>query len=179
MKLYIKPDDDVIKNLYENHSTYNPGDSGLDLFCPDRVIIPAKTTKIVNLKIKCEAFSIDYDKEFLKVNKYISESTTLEELKETVNNIKLTEQNCSFYLLARSSISNTPLIFKNSVGVMDAGYRGHVKAAFYNLSDEDYIITPLQRLVQICSPDLKQIKFEVVNTLSDTQRGEGGFGSTN
>ena len=67
----------------------------------------------------------------------------------------------------------------NSVGIIDAGYRGNIMVAVDNISDEVYVIEKGQRLFQICSPVLANITFELVNSLSETSRGEGGFGSTN
>ena len=67
----------------------------------------------------------------------------------------------------------------NSVGIIDAGYRGTIMAAVDNTSDEVYTVRPGQRLFQICGPTLEPVSFELTNTLSETSRGEGGFGSTN
>ena len=51
----ILPDNQEVAELYENHSTYHEGDSGLDLFCPETITInPGETVKI-NLQINCEA----------------------------------------------------------------------------------------------------------------------------
>ena len=45
-----------VAELYQNHSTYHQGDSGLDVFFPDEINVGAKETKLINLKIKCEAW---------------------------------------------------------------------------------------------------------------------------
>lgn len=87
-------------------------------------------------------------------------------------------KNVSYYLYPRSSISKTPLRMANSVGIIDAGYRGPLIAAVENTSNEVYEVHRGERLFQICSPTLEPITFELVNRLSDTTRGEGGFGST-
>ena len=86
--------------------------------------------------------------------------------------------NVSYYMYPRSSLSKTDLRFANSVGIIDAGYRGNLRGAFDNIRDEPYVIQKGQRLLQICSPTLGPIKMTLVNTLSETSRGEGGFGST-
>jgi dUTP pyrophosphatase len=80
----------------------------------------------------------------------------------------------AFYLYPRSSISNTPLRLANSVGIIDSGYRGSMIACF----DGTYSIKKFQRLVQVCTPTLEPMTVRIVNSLSDTERGEGGFGST-
>ena len=81
-------------------------------------------------------------------------------------------------LVPRSSISKTPLRMANSIGIIDAGYRGEIMAAVDNISDEDYMISPGDRLFQLVHPTLYPIHASVESNLSDTERGEGGFGST-
>jgi len=61
----------------------------------------------------------------------------------------------SYWMLPRSSISKTPLRLSNSVGLIDAGYRGNLMAMVDNHSDEDYIIEEKQRLFQIATGDLR------------------------
>jgi dUTP pyrophosphatase len=88
----------------------------------------------------------------------------------------------SYYLYARSSISKTPLIVHNSVGIIDAGYRGEILGAVINVLGPDYIVSTGDRLFQICAPNLGKIKVQIVdsitNPLDETARGGGGFGST-
>jgi len=91
-------------------------------------------------------------------------------------------------LLPRSSISNTPFRLANSIGLIDSGYRGEVKAATdvnrnlaINYIDEVYIVNTGARLFQICRPTFISWKHVVlVNVLPVAQdnRGAGGFGST-
>ena len=88
-------------------------------------------------------------------------------------------RNCSFWMLPRSSVATkTPLILANSVGLIDAGYRGELKAVFYNTSNTAYVVDEGTRLIQICGASLMPVSFELVDTLSETSRGEGGYGST-
>ena len=84
-----------------------------------------------------------------------------------------------FYLYPRSSISKTPLMLANHVGIIDSGYRGNIITAVRNLSMYPYQIDKHQRLFQICHASLRPFYVELVNELDDTKRGEGGFGSTN
>ena len=83
-----------------------------------------------------------------------------------------------YFLFPRSSISKTPLRLANSVGIIDYGYRGDIMASVDNISDEDYIIEKGTRLFQLCAPDLKSINVSVVDILSESERGDGGFGSS-
>ena len=57
MKLLLNPVSALVKNIYKEHKHYNPGDSGIDLFMPNDLIINAGDTVIVDLEIKCEAFT--------------------------------------------------------------------------------------------------------------------------
>ena len=84
----------------------------------------------------------------------------------------------SFMLVPRSSISKTPLRMSNSIGIIDSGYRGEIMSSVDNISNEDYMITPGQRLFQIIHPTLYPFNTDVVKELSETERGDGGFGST-
>ena len=83
-----------------------------------------------------------------------------------------------YLLMARSSISKTPLRLSNSVGLIDAGYRGEIMAAVDNIKDYSYTVEKGQRLFQLVSINGEAIHFNLANTLSDTSRGDGGFGST-
>ena len=84
----------------------------------------------------------------------------------------------SYMLVPRSSIYKTPLRMANSIGIIDAGYRGEIMAAVDNTSDDDYMVSPGERLFQLVHPTLYPIHAEVVKELSDSERGDGGFGST-
>ena len=84
----------------------------------------------------------------------------------------------AFYIYPRSSISKTPLRLANSVGIVDSGYRGNLMLALDNIKQTPYTIQKGQRLAQICSPRLSPIFFSIVESLSETERGSGGFGST-
>ena len=66
----------------------------------------------------------------------------------------------------------------NCVGTIDEDYRGEVCVAVVNISNEEYTIQPEERIAQMVITKYEQAKIEVVDNLSDTERGEGGFGST-
>lgn len=66
----------------------------------------------------------------------------------------------------------------NCVGTVDEDYRGEVCVGVVNLSNEEYTIQPDERIAQMIIAKVEQAKIEVVTELSDTARGEGGFGST-
>jgi dUTP pyrophosphatase len=81
-------------------------------------------------------------------------------------------------LFPRSSISNSGLILTNSVGVIDSGYRGEIKFRFKHIPDTSFYKVG-DRIGQLIIMPYPQIEFEEVQELSSTERGEGGFGSTN
>ncbi len=88
------------------------------------------------------------------------------------------ENGKAYYLIPRSSISKTPLRMSNSIGLIDGGYRGEIMAMCDNIKTEKYKVNEGDRLFQIVACDSSEIEFEIVDKLSDTSRGSGGFGST-
>ena len=87
----------------------------------------------------------------------------------------------AFTMTPRSSISKTPLMMANHIGIIDSGYRGNLLAAVRYLSgDNDYIVEANTRLFQVCHPSLCPIYVVITSEseLSTTSRGSGGFGST-
>ncbi len=66
----------------------------------------------------------------------------------------------------------------NCVGTIDEDYRGEVCIPIVNLSNQSYVIQPGERVAQMIIAKYEQAKIEVVTELTDTVRGEGGFGST-
>lgn len=66
----------------------------------------------------------------------------------------------------------------NTPGTIDADYRGEVKIILINLSDTDFTINSGDRVAQIVFARCEQIEMVSVETLSETERGAGGFGHT-
>jgi dUTP pyrophosphatase len=151
MHLRIKTENITLWSNYENHNSYHLGDSGLDLFTPIDIIVPGGAISFkVDLRIQCEAYP---DK-----NK---------------------SHHISYYLYPRSSMgAKTPLRLANSVGIIDAGYRGNIMGIVDNISKEDFLIEAGSRMFQLCSPVLAPITFELTNNLTETSRGSNGLGST-
>jgi len=143
MNLLIKPFSLEVKKMYEEHSHFNDGDAGLDLFIVHEQTIQPRESTFIHLQISCE---------------------NLEEK--------------PYLLMPRSSISKTPLRLSNSIGLIDGGYRGEIMAAVDNIKDIAYKVTPGQRLFQLVAMDGSPIHFKIVEELSETARGSGGFGST-
>lgn len=160
--LEILCDDDNVKELYLNRPNHE-ADSGIDLFIPEDITFNPGETKLVNLKIKCRM-------------------------------VAKNEETQPYYLFSRSSIYKTPLIQANCTGIIDKDYRGNICVALRyiitdnliniirnqaaDLSQQSYTIKKGTRLVQICERTLEPITFTLVDQLDETERGEGGFGST-
>ena len=143
MHLKIKPRNNEVSKMYDEHGQFHVGDAGLDLFVVEEQTIMKGETAVINLGISCE-----------------------------------TAEKKPYLLMPRSSISKTPIRLCNSIGLIDAGYRGEIMAAVDNIKQEDYTINCGQRLFQIVAMDGSPLSFELVDKLSSTSRGAGGFGST-
>lgn len=66
----------------------------------------------------------------------------------------------------------------NKVGVIDADYRGEIMVGLHNHSNADQIIAPYERIAQMAIVPFLQVPYEEAEELDDTDRGQGGFGST-
>ena len=66
----------------------------------------------------------------------------------------------------------------NTPGTIDADYRGDVGVILINLSREDFVVNPGERIAQMIISKHERVKWIVVNELDETERGEGGFGHT-
>ena len=83
------------------------------------------------------------------------------------------------FIYARSGLaSKRGLAPANKVGVVDADYRGEVMVALHNHSNEEQTIGAGERIAQMVIAPFLKAEFDVVDELSDTARGVGGFGST-
>jgi dUTP pyrophosphatase len=79
----------------------------------------------------------------------------------------------------RSSIRNTELTLSNSVGVIDSGYRGELQATFNKLNGLDSMAYNVgDRVVQLVIIPHPVVQLKEVDELSNSERGEGGFGSS-
>jgi dUTP pyrophosphatase len=84
-----------------------------------------------------------------------------------------------FFVMPRSSMGlRTPLRQSNSIGLIDKGYRGEIMCLVDNRSDQNVEIKKNTRLFQIVDPSCRGITCSIVESLDDSVRGEGGFGST-
>ena len=66
----------------------------------------------------------------------------------------------------------------NAPGTVDADYRGEIGVILVNISNEDFVINDGERIAQLVIAKHERAEWEEVTILSETERGEGGFGST-
>lgn len=82
-------------------------------------------------------------------------------------------------VFARSGLGiKKGIALSNGVGVIDSDYRGEICVGLQNSSTEDYTVQPGDRIAQLAVVPVLQVALEQVDTLDETQRGAGGFGST-
>lgn len=80
---------------------------------------------------------------------------------------------------ARSGLaSKSGISLSNSVGVIDSDYRGEIKVSLINNSDTEFTVNTGDRIAQMMFVPVYTAKFEVCDSLDETDRGAGGFGST-
>ncbi len=150
--LHIKPLDNDLINLYSSRLNYSD-DAGVDLYCPETITVKAHSQGKIDFKIQCQMTNIQ-------------------------NSYKDSIEYYSYLLVPRSSIVKTPLRMSNSIGIIDKNYRGNIMAFVDNISNEDYVIEKGTRLFQIIKGDLQTLTITITDKLSETERGDGGFGST-
>lgn len=93
--------------------------------------------------------------------------------------IEMESNDCGAFIFARSGLaSKKGICLANSVGVVDSDYRGEIKVALLNTSDEPYTVQPFERIAQLVFMPVIKGVFEISDTLGDTARADGGFGST-
>ncbi len=83
------------------------------------------------------------------------------------------------FIYARSGLATKRgLAPANKVGVIDADYRGEIMVSLHNHSDKPQTVEAGERVAQLVIAPFLKAEFEEADELSDTVRGEGGFGST-
>lgn len=82
-------------------------------------------------------------------------------------------------LVVRSSMAKRGIMLAHGTGIIDSDYRGNIKAPLYSRSCGGSLIDKGERIVQLLICPVNQVDIEVVEELTTTERGAGGFGSTN
>ena len=93
--------------------------------------------------------------------------------------ISMGRRDVAAFIYARSGLaSKRGIAPANCVGVIDSDYRGEIKVALRNHSDEPFTVSPGDRVAQMVISPVIAASFDTVEELDDTERGAGGFGST-
>jgi len=165
MHLQIKvvtEDNDLIQKYIENANNHNNNlanniypDAGFNLLVPITTECYTNQINKIDFGVKCSGTLI------------------------SKNHMEIT----GYYMYPRSSTgSKTLLRLANSVGIIDSGYRGNLMGCFDVANYSENNIQTVQQyssIIQICAPSLVPIIVEIVEDLDEeTERGEGGFGST-
>lgn len=169
LKIFVDSSDVELKQKYKEHiyhhhlklhNNINHIDAGFDLLCPSEHTFGNMSVNKVDYEIICAGQIVKRDD---------------------------ISYNTGFYIYPRSSISKSNIRLANNVGIIDAGYRGHLIGMFDLIYSNHYIkghniINKFDRHLQICAPSLMPIIVELVHSREDlgekTARDEGGFGST-
>ena len=165
LELLVEP---WAQKYYKTEINRNDENAGYDLFCETTQVTPYNhQMTLVNQGVRARMLRITGDLPFSEGH-----------YANTV--AKLHEEEVHYRLVPRSSICKTPLFMANSEGIIDKSYRGLIKAPVRNFQSVSfYEISEGTRLFQIVAPDLGHIReIRIVDSLPETRRGEGGFGST-
>lgn len=93
--------------------------------------------------------------------------------------IELPNPSVAAFVYARSGLGiKHGICLANGVGVIDSDYRGEICVGLCNVSDKPYTVEPFERVAQMVIAPVIVPTVTEVSELSDTDRGEGGFGST-
>ncbi|HLU00949.1 MAG TPA: dUTP diphosphatase [Burkholderiaceae bacterium] len=82
-------------------------------------------------------------------------------------------------ILPRSGLGHKHgIVLGNLVGLIDSDYQGPLMVSAWNRGTETFVLQPMERLAQMVIVPVQQVEFEIVDEFVDSDRGEGGFGST-
>lgn len=158
MSLYIYVPDEILRSQMREHlnTKHRKTDSGFDLLCPAMVLDFSVSQLAAEMKLGIVAAARTY-----------------------------LDEPAPYLLMARSSMSLTPLRMSNQIGLADAGYRGELIARVDCLGEEEeYVVEQGRRLFQLVQHNwMPWTKVYICDRLEDLppapdDRGEGGFGST-
>ena len=89
------------------------------------------------------------------------------------------EKDYEVQVRARSGLSiKHGITLINGIGTVDEDYRGELCVPLVNLSTEEYTVMPDERIAQMVVMKVEKAEFKIVESVNETLRGEGGFGST-
>lgn len=145
--------DDSVREFYDTHFNDFPENAGIDLFVSEDTQVGSSVV-LLNHGLKARMVNLT------------------------------TGRDSHYWLVPRSSIFKSNIVMANSIGVIDRTYRGYIKAPVQSTENKygstvEQSIKRGQRLFQIVAPDMGDItEVILVNSLPESSRGAGGFGST-
>ncbi|MBP6115827.1 MAG: dUTP diphosphatase [Neisseriaceae bacterium] len=93
--------------------------------------------------------------------------------------IHLADPNLAAMVLPRSGLGHKHgIVLGNLVGLIDSDYQGELKVSLWNRGHTPFVIAPFERIAQMMIVPVVQAAFQVVTEFPQSERGEGGFGST-
>lgn len=93
--------------------------------------------------------------------------------------IYIEDPNLAATILPRSGLGHKHgIVLGNLVGLIDSDYQGQLFVSVWNRGQHEFVIEPAERIAQLVLLPVVQAKFEVVEEFVETDRGEGGFGSS-
>ena len=195
-------------NSYQLMGKKHPSDSGMDLVCPTDLIIPPHSQGEIMLGVKTAPWNrpnilinsvinnmkfyfllffifLFYHLIYFKLSAIfnccllaLATYLLVKLIDENSYNIQKNKEIFGYYIFPRSSITKTPLILQNCVGIIDSTFRGELRVRVYNTSSDPYKVSQGDKLFQLCLPNLHPFDFKIVESLDYTVRGDNGFGST-
>jgi len=82
-------------------------------------------------------------------------------------------------ILPRSGMGHKHgIVLGNLVGLIDSDYQGQLMVSTWNRGQTEFVLNPMERLAQLIIVPVLQVGFDIVEEFGDSERGEGGFGST-
>ena len=93
--------------------------------------------------------------------------------------IHLADPGLAAMILPRSGLGHKHgIVLGNLVGLIDSDYQGELMVSVWNRGHENFTLNPLDRIAQLVVVPVLQVAFNVVEEFPDSERGDGGFGST-
>ena len=82
-------------------------------------------------------------------------------------------------ILPRSGLGHKHgIVLGNLVGLIDSDYQGQIFVSCWNRGQEPFVLNPMERIAQLVVVPVVQVGFNIVDEFTESERGEGGFGST-
>ena len=158
------------------NGTFNIFDKVIEKYHRFSIELPMKIEE--GAKVPTYAHDTDAAADLYAMETVVLEGNTLGNKIRTGVSIQLPEGWLAM-IIPRSSIgAKTPLRLSNSVGLIDSGYRGELGVLYDNTSDTPYVINKGDRIAQLLVMPSHRFQAQVVDSLEDSDRGTGGFGSS-